>query len=57
MKENSPASESQKQKGIVMALSLNWRGVISEESQKFWRRFRVSRRTSIKNMHETYKIW
>ena len=60
MKENNPVSEPQKQKGRVTALILNWTGVISEESWKFWR-FGVSRRflmwTSIKTMQETYKIW
>ena len=39
MKENNPVSESQKQKGNVTALILNWRGSISEESWRFWRRF------------------
>ena len=61
IKESNPVSESQNQKGNATTLILNWRGAISEESWRFWRRFGVSRRflmwTSIITMQETYKIW
>ena len=61
VEQNNPIANAERQKGLITALILNWRGAVSLKSWGFWKTHDVTRRLlmwmSIKVLQETYKIW